>query len=76
MRRGKLHKINRFIDNRVGSSLYMYHIAGIFRKVKFSYTLKTTIFMSLIFALSIKIENMLTYNKIIVCEISFQSIAE
>ena len=43
-----------------------YRIAGIFRKVKFSFVLKTTIFVRLIFILSIKIESMPMYNKIIV----------
>ena len=52
-----------------GIFLSLYHIAGIFRKVKFLFVLKTTIFVSLICILSIKTENTPTCNKIMVCEI-------
>ena len=46
-----------------------YHTVGIFRKGKFSFALKTTIFASLILVLSIKIESTPTYNKIILSEV-------
>ena len=51
-------------------------LARIFRKVQFSFVLKTMIFVSLIFLLSIETEKTPTYNKTSCVKFSFQSIAE